>query len=841
MASAAGGQMTVGRIAAVITCHDLGRLLLEALASVERQTRPPAEIIVVDGGSSEICTRQVLARLEQEGTRVVQAGGGGASAARNCGARLTSAEYLVWLDADDVLDPGYFEAAATRLDADPGIDFVSCAMRAFGAATYVWSPSVPTFVEAVSTGAVPHASTMLRRRLWETVAGFDESLASFELLDFWASAIEHGFHGIILEEPLLNYRVRTGSGYRRSIQPETYLSRLEHFYAKHRAPVERHGLELIQRKEAFLLSQRDYWRTLESRALSLETELERLRLEIADTVRLLESRGVPRVDWGDLRRVQPLSQYWGWDRGKPIDRHYIEGFLEAHRADVRGRVLEVRDSVYTQRFGGDAVTSHDVLDIDPANRQATVVADLRRADAIPADSYDCVIVTQTLQLIDDVAAVVSECARILRTGGVLLVTVPSVIRVDDEGGLDGDFWRWTEASARKLFAGVFPLDAFEVTSYGNVMTCAAFLYGMSVEELTPAELDHVDSNFPLVIAIRAVKPFETTEPYVVSGFSRPTESCVASGFSRTSESLSRTFRAAILAYHRVAELTPDSHSLCTPPAVFRDHMAHLRDHFSPIGLEDLVLAAASGRIPEGAVAITLDDGYLDALTVASPILTDLGVPATFFINSDRLNAEHERWWDILERIFLSEPALPPVLDVMVGGQDLRMPTATAAERSDALTRLNRTAWPLDANARRQLVGDVKAWSGADGSPRATHRVVTGDEVRALASRPGHAVGSHTMHHLALTAQPMDTKRREVFEDKAALERLLQQRVRLFSYPYGDVDAETLTVVNSAGFLAAVTVEARLVSAGTNRLLLPRYEITTADQGRFPVRLREIFS
>jgi len=217
------------------------------------------------------------------------------------------------------------------------------------------------------------------------------------------------------------------------------------------------------------------------------------------------------------------------------------------------------------------------------------------------------------------------------------------------------------------------------------------------------------------------------------------------------------------------------------------------------------------------------------------------VPATFFINSDRLNAEHERWWDILERIFLSEPALPPVLDVTVGGQDLRMPTATAAERSDALTRLNRTAWPLDANARRQLVGDVKAWSGADGSPRATHRVVTGDEVRALASRPGHAVGSHTMHHLALTAQPMDTKRREVFEDKAALERLLQQRVRLFSYPYGDVDAETLTVVNSAGFLAAVTVEARLVSAGTNRLLLPRYEITTADQGRFPLRLREIFS
>ena len=168
--------MTPGRIAAVITCHDLGRTLLEALESVERQTRPAAEIVVVDGGSTDIYTRQMLARLERTGTRVVQAGGPGASAARNCGAQLTSSEYLVWLDADDVLEPGYFDAAGTRLDAEPDLDFVSCALRAFGAASYVWSPSPPTFVDAVSTGGVPHASTMVRRRLWEKTGGFDESL-----------------------------------------------------------------------------------------------------------------------------------------------------------------------------------------------------------------------------------------------------------------------------------------------------------------------------------------------------------------------------------------------------------------------------------------------------------------------------------------------------------------------------------------------------------------------------------------------------------------------------------------------------------------------------------------
>jgi peptidoglycan/xylan/chitin deacetylase (PgdA/CDA1 family) len=270
-------------------------------------------------------------------------------------------------------------------------------------------------------------------------------------------------------------------------------------------------------------------------------------------------------------------------------------------------------------------------------------------------------------------------------------------------------------------------------------------------------------------------------------------------------------------------------------------MAWLRRNFTPIGLEDLVQAAASGRIPEGAVAVTLDDGYLDALTVASPILGELGVPATFFVNTDRLDEEHERWWDLLERVFLSAATLPPALTLRIAGQDLCLPTMTAAQRADALASLNRTAWPLDASARHDLAGDVLEWSSADPSPRMTHRVLTGDEIRALADRPGHTIGAHTTHHLALTTHPAATREREVCENKGALERLLQRPVHLFAYPYGEADAETLTVVKDAGFRAAFTVQAGLVSAGVNRLLLPRNEITVRDHGRFPLRMREIFT
>jgi peptidoglycan/xylan/chitin deacetylase (PgdA/CDA1 family) len=117
--------------------------------------------------------------------------------------------------------------------------------------------------------------------------------------------------------------------------------------------------------------------------------------------------------------------------------------------------------------------------------------------------------------------------------------------------------------------------------------------------------------------------------------------------------------------------------------------------------------------------------------------------------------------------------------------------------------------------------------------------LTGEEVRVLAERPGHSIGAHTVHHLALTTQPTDTKRREVLENKLTLERVLKQSVHLFAYPYGEFDAETLTIVREAGFRAAVTVQSGLVSAGANRLLLPRHEITAHDHGRFPLAIWEI--
>lgn len=206
---------------------------------------------------------------------------------------------------------------------------------------------------------------------------------------------------------------------------------------------------------------------------------------------------------GTMRRTTPLGIGWGSDRGTPVDRYYIERFLHEHRRDIHGHVLEVKDSRYTDRFG-TGVEHCDVLDIDPKNFRATIVADLAAADGIPCQTFDCFILTQTLQLIYETRAALSHTHRLLRPGGVLLVTVPSVSRIvfKHEGT---DYWRFTVASCLAMFGEVFGAEHVTVRSYGNVLTAIAFLTGMAYEELSWRELEVNDEYFPVIITVRAVK------------------------------------------------------------------------------------------------------------------------------------------------------------------------------------------------------------------------------------------------------------------------------------------------------------------------------------------------
>ena len=215
-------------------------------------------------------------------------------------------------------------------------------------------------------------------------------------------------------------------------------------------------------------------------------------------------RRLTRPAWlWSLRRSKPLSDVWGRERGEPIDRYYIEHFLDQHRELIQGRVLEVLNSDYTRSFGSGVVRS-DVLDIDTGNRDATIVADLSKADSIAADTFDCFILTQTLQFIEDVPSALRHVHRILRPGGTVLATLPAVSRIG-RSYLDSEYWRFTAAGAASLFSRAFEGGAVQVRSRGNALVAVAFLLGIAQEELRERELEEDDPFFPLIITVRATK------------------------------------------------------------------------------------------------------------------------------------------------------------------------------------------------------------------------------------------------------------------------------------------------------------------------------------------------
>ena len=204
--------------------------------------------------------------------------------------------------------------------------------------------------------------------------------------------------------------------------------------------------------------------------------------------------------------LEPVSRTFGFDRGTPIDRYYLDRFLAEHSGDIRGRVLEVGDDRYTARFGGAQVEHSDVLHVDAGYPRATFVGNLAQTHTLPEVVFDCIIITQTLQFIFDMRAAVATLHKALKLGGVLLLTAPGISQIEEGEAASSWYWSLTAVAARRLLEERFPPAEVRVETHGNVFAAAAFLYGLAAEELDRADLDVFDPSYPVVVTCRAVKP-----------------------------------------------------------------------------------------------------------------------------------------------------------------------------------------------------------------------------------------------------------------------------------------------------------------------------------------------
>jgi SAM-dependent methyltransferase len=210
-----------------------------------------------------------------------------------------------------------------------------------------------------------------------------------------------------------------------------------------------------------------------------------------------------RFKTAPLLPAQPVSRHWGYERGTPLSRYFVDRFMEKHRADIRGHVLEIKNRRYADSLGRE-LSGVDVLDIDTGNADANIHADLAAADIVASDSYDCFMVNETLQFVYDLHAAVRHCHRVLKPGGVLLVTVPCTAQCDRELA-HTEYWRFTDMLCKRLFGEVFGANNVTVETYGNFHTCLAGLSGMAVVELEQDRLHATSETYKQSIGVRAQK------------------------------------------------------------------------------------------------------------------------------------------------------------------------------------------------------------------------------------------------------------------------------------------------------------------------------------------------
>jgi peptidoglycan/xylan/chitin deacetylase (PgdA/CDA1 family) len=292
--------------------------------------------------------------------------------------------------------------------------------------------------------------------------------------------------------------------------------------------------------------------------------------------------------------------------------------------------------------------------------------------------------------------------------------------------------------------------------------------------------------------------------------------------------LNRWFRCrggpAILMYHRIATPEVDPWGLSVSPERFAEQVQALRARCTILSMDAFVVRLQSGDLPHDAVALTFDDGYLDNLRQAKPILEAAGVPATVFLTTGRIGRNEEFWWDELARMVLSRAEslsanltvaasalqieLPPIdleLEPCVNWRAWDQPKTARQATYQTLWQALRDCVP---ERRERAMAQLRQLFGAI-PPKPEDLPMRAADVRELVSDL-ISVGAHGCSHQLLTSLPAAARAEEIQRSRAEVEALSSLPVTGFAYPHGDRGAQTIDMVRRAGYRwACSTCEATI--------------------------------
>ncbi len=300
-------------------------------------------------------------------------------------------------------------------------------------------------------------------------------------------------------------------------------------------------------------------------------------------------------------------------------------------------------------------------------------------------------------------------------------------------------------------------------------------------------------------------------------------------------------RVLVLYYHRVNVSEMDYNLLCVSPIRFRQQMLYLKNNYQIVRFED-----DWNSLDTDAVAVTFDDGYLDNLTYAVPVLEELEVPATVFVSTGGLNQTKEFWWDELEQLLIVGENFPPSLKLEDDEFHCEWNTGTYEYRKNCYLGLHHLMKNyVGADKREEWLKQLWNWRGLKRKVRENNRLLSPDDCRKMDSARMVSVGAHTVSHPSLVNLDKKEQEREIRDSVDVLSRLLNKEITLFSYPFGgpevDFDDDTVEICRRCGIQKAASTENALWVSGTNPYRIPRKVARDWNIGEFERKIKEYWT
>jgi FkbM family methyltransferase len=535
--------------------------------------------------------------------------------------------------------------------------------------------------------------------------------------------------------------------------------------------------------------------------------------------------------------AEPVGRKFGFDRGTPIDRIFIDQFLSQNRDFIRGTVLEIAESKYAKQFGS-GVTEIDVLHAAAGNPKATIIGNLETGENIPENRYDCIILTQTLHVIYDYRSVIKNCRKALKEDGVLLLTAPGISQIS-RYDMDrwGDYWRFTTLSLKKSIGEQFGEENVNVINFGNYQLAAEFLNGRAAEEVPSEAFANTDDDYQLLLGVTAVRKetlkirigsqgssMENRITQIASKQCQHESVCANAVMPDLLPCPSMLEHPLVLLYHRVARNEVDAQCLAVSPEHFKEHLEELKVNYRVVSLRQLLNESQTGKTVPNTVALTFDDGYLDNLTCALPLLEKYNMHATIFVTVANVEQAKGFWWDKVEYLFLGEHSLPKILDVSDDDKNYNWPLCTAQQRLTAYDQILALLKSKAADEIEAFVQGLLEWACLGEKGDYCKPVLSISQLQQLSQSSCIEIGAHTLTHARLSALPVGQQEKELVESRKKLESWIGMPVTIFSYPYGsktDYTDQTKSLVRQAGFQYGIANIQASVLPKTDRFEVPR--------------------